>query len=313
MGIGSVTSTNNLSGAQMTASHISDPKIKKYQNEITSVQQQMQKLSSKEELSVTEKTNEREKLRKEISNLNAELKRHQEELGKSQKKEIMLAKLQEDKEPEKEKSAEDRKQIKEGVSTREDEKNPPAAFEQTGQQETVISQNSDGTVILKEKADQDKEALKENASKKETETEDDKKTDSGLSRKEIHAIASADSSVQQAARQGTVIARTRDGIAILKGQIDQDERHGVDTEKNQDALEKMEKKEQKAISFQFSTLAEANDAMKSAAKAKVPGLKDRPLADMQDNAFGNPFINAMQLSQREGQAAQQRFFVSLGH
>ena len=96
MGIGSITSTNSMSGMQMITAASTDPKIKNIQNEITDAKQQMQKLSSKEEISANEKASERKKFQKEISDLNTELKQHQEELRKSQKREIMLAELRED-------------------------------------------------------------------------------------------------------------------------------------------------------------------------------------------------------------------------
>ena len=63
MGIGRVTSTNNaMAVMQMTPADFKDQKSKNIQNEITNTQQQMQKLSSEEELSANEKTNERKKL-----------------------------------------------------------------------------------------------------------------------------------------------------------------------------------------------------------------------------------------------------------
>ncbi|RAZ94063.1 hypothetical protein DK853_37090, partial [Klebsiella oxytoca] len=80
---------------------------KSIQHEITSVQQQMQTLSSEEELSANEKADERKKLQKEISDLNTELKRHQEELGRTRKREIMLSEMQEDKKPEEETETEE--------------------------------------------------------------------------------------------------------------------------------------------------------------------------------------------------------------
>ncbi|MDE7207201.1 MAG: hypothetical protein K2N90_08620 [Lachnospiraceae bacterium] len=63
MGVGSVTSRNSMSNVQMARARSADVKSKKIQNEITDIQQQMQKISSKEELSVDEKANERKKPR----------------------------------------------------------------------------------------------------------------------------------------------------------------------------------------------------------------------------------------------------------
>lgn len=103
MGIGSVTSTNNMSSAKMLTAVSTDSKINSIQNKITDAKQQMQKISPKEDLSVNEKEIERKKLQKEISSLNTELKQHQEALSKSQKREILMAELQEDQEQTKEK------------------------------------------------------------------------------------------------------------------------------------------------------------------------------------------------------------------
>ena len=88
-----------MSAMQMAAPNLKDQKSKNIQSDITNAQQQMKKLSSKEDLSANEKTNERKKLQKEISSLNIELKQYQEELRKSQKKEVMMAELQEDTKP----------------------------------------------------------------------------------------------------------------------------------------------------------------------------------------------------------------------
>ena len=317
MGIGSVTSTNSMSGMQMITAASTDPKIKNIQNEITDAKQQMQKLSSMEELSANEKTDERKKLQKEISDLNTELKQYQEELRKSQKREIMLAELQEDQKPAKEEKSDDKIQAKETSSDKADEKALPTAEQQTGSQGTVITRNSDGVVILKEEMNQDAnrdidketkqadETKEEGIAEKETKSSDSNMiTDASLSHKEMHAMVSADSSVQQASRQGTIIAKTRDGIAILKGEMNLDEQRGENTEKKQAELEKMEKKEERATAFRFSILGEANNAMKSAAETNVPGIMD--------NAENNAFINAMKISQENEQAAQQRFYVSFG-
>lgn len=89
MGIGSVTSVNNISSMRMFTASSSESKNKSIQNEMINVQQQMQSLSTKEELSVNEKMNERKNLQKELASLDAELKRHQEELRRSQNREIM--------------------------------------------------------------------------------------------------------------------------------------------------------------------------------------------------------------------------------
>lgn len=285
MGIGSVGSFNRMSGMQILSGS-TDTKSKSIQKEITDAQQQIKKLSSKEEISVSEKANEQKKLQKEISSLNTELKRHQEELLKSQKREAMLAKLQEER----------------GIpADKADEKETTAHRQQEDRQETVIAKNSDGTVILKEELNQEEKPGAEAADKAKENIDADLSADT---RKEMHAMVSADKSIQRADRQGTVIARIRDGIAILKGEINQDERYGADTGKKQAEFEKMEKKEQRARAFQFSDLGEANSTMRSAAKAKVPGAKDRTQV--------NPDKNVIKIFE-QNQADRQQFQISFGN
>ncbi|MBD5472377.1 MAG: hypothetical protein HDR20_05615 [Lachnospiraceae bacterium] len=311
MGIGSITSTNSMSSMQTNTAASTDPKIKSIQNEIKDAKQQMQKLSSKEELSASEKADERKKLQKGISRLNTELEQHQETLRKSQKREIMLAELQEDQKLTKEEKSEDKIQPKETSLDKSDEK------QQAVRPGTVISRNSDGVVMVKEEMNPDEkrgvdtektkddEAKEKGLDKKGTKATDNDAANASLSPKEIYAITSADSSVQQANRQGTIIAQTRDGIAILKGEIDQDEKRGINTDEKQTALEKMEEREQRAIAFQAAVLGEANNTMKSAVKTNVFGLKDGTQVNVENNAF----VKAMNVLQ-EDDPTQERFHVS---
>lgn len=328
MSIGGVASANSMSVMQMTTTNTTDTKSKSIQKELTDVQQQIQKLSSDEELSDEEKSNERKKLQKEKSDLNAELKQRQEELGRSQKREIMLAQLREDQNaavetdsdgrirPEEEKS-EDKPQTQETVSGQAEEKNPPIDGSQTRQPGTVISQTSDGTVILKgtlaqqentgadtavEASDEAEETGKETAAEKDTEpAEDGTVTDTGFSDREVHAMVSADTSAQQADRVGAIVAKTNDGIAILKSEIAQDERRGVDTERKQQELERLEQQEARAAAFQFSVLNGANNAMKATTETNEPETKT--------NTENNAYAKALSISQEE--QAQERFHVSI--
>ena len=150
MGIGSITSAGSMSAMQMPTTGLKDQKSKNLQTEITDVQQQIQKLSSEEDLSASEKANEQKKLKREKSSLDTELKQHQEELLRSQKREEMLAELRAAQLPDKEKAAKEDSQSAETSSDTADEKTQPASEGQTPQPGTIITQNSDGTVILKE-------------------------------------------------------------------------------------------------------------------------------------------------------------------
>lgn len=317
MGIGRVTSTNSMSSMQTNAAASTDPKIKNIENKIQDAKQQMQKLSSKEELSASEKADERKKLQKGISRLNTELEQHQEKLRKSQKREIMMAELQKDQELTKEEKSEEKKEAKETALDKANDKNLPADKQQTMRPGTVISRNSDGLVTIKEEMNPDEkrgvdtEKTKDDKAKeKDLDEKEKKNTDkdtanASLSPKEIYAITSADSSMQQANRQGSVIAQTRDGIAILKGEIDQDEKRGINTDEKKAALEKMEEREQRAIAFQSAILGEANNAMTSATETNASGMKN----ETQVNAENNAFVKAMNVLQ-EADPIQERFHVS---
>lgn len=248
------------------------------------------------------------------------MKQYQDELRKSQKREIMMAELQEDQEPAKEEKSEDQIQaVKEASQNPADKKDLPNDNDkpQTERQGAVISQNNDGVVILKDALNQDKSAdtntenkpadasQKEAIDKKEPQNEDDDTAaDANLSGREIYATAAADSSLQQADRLGTVVARTRNGIAILKGEMKQDENLGADTTRKQAELEKMEKQEQRATAFQSSILGEANSAAKSAIETNE-SVKD----STQDNT--KTVANAFNLFP-EDQTLQQQFYVSIG-
>lgn len=328
MSVGGITSINSMSNMQITRARSTDVKSKSIQNEIKDAQQQMRKLSSNEELSVDEKVNERKVQQKEITSLNAELKRHQEELRSSQRREMMLAKLQEDgKATEEEKTADKtsesgnaEKEIKttdldRNTKTSQEETSVDSAVgtsaQQSDYQETVILKNSDGTVILKGEVESGKnsgvDADKKQTVEAEKETkpindDTDKDTDTGLSQKKVHRMISADASAQQMSLRETVTARNEEGIVVLKGEINQDEVRGVDTDKKQQELEKLEEKEERATTVSLSALRVENNAMNPMANIKVSGIQSKT----DDNAV----INFSQLSNGD---AQQWAYVSFGN
>ncbi|MDE6404531.1 MAG: hypothetical protein K2M20_02625 [Lachnospiraceae bacterium] len=317
MGIGSITSTGSMPSMQITATDLKDQKSKRIQKEITDVQQQMQKLSSEGELSATEKENAKKELKREKSSLDTELKQHQEELLRSHKREIKLAGLQEARKPdqeENEEKAEGKTQSAESASNEKEEKKLPADEQQAAQPGTVITQSSDGTVILKEimnqaeSTDPDTENRPADEAGEEalapTETapaDDDPAADARPSVKEIQAMVSADSSMQLADRLGTIVTKTNDGIAILTGEMKQDAYRDVDTERKQAELEKMQKQQQREMAFQFSLLGEAANAMQSATDTNASVKVDA------EKAFQ---VSGLQMTPDE-QAAQQGFQVAI--
>lgn len=283
MGIGGITSANSMSVMQMPSTDLKDHKSKNIQNEITDVQQKLQKLSSENELSVNEKENERQKLQKEKSSLDNELKQHQEELLRSQKREAMLAELRKAQNPSKEENDEDEVQATESPANTAEKENSSAAGQpaQPLQPGTIISRSSDGTVILKEvmnpaegnapaaetkPADETRAtaASTEETEPEEEEVDTDPAQEFRPTASEMQAMVSADSSMEIAGRQGTLVTKTDDGIAVLKGEIRQDEARGVDTERKQAELKEMQKQKQQEMAAQFSMLGAAGSAMQAA-------------------------------------------------
>lgn len=331
MGISGISSSNNsMSVMQMTSANLKDHKSKNIQKEITDVKQQIQKLSSEEELSVNEKADEKKKLQKEKASLDTELKQHQDELLRSQKREIRLAELQEAQNPIKEEETEDEAEtalLGTAASTDTAGKESTSTGEQQAQPlepGTVIAQNSDGTVILKEVLQQAKavgaaaegpdenrqtgEAKETAAAVAESEETEEEETDPAAefrpTAQEMQAMVSADTSMGQADRMGRLVTKTEDGIAVLKGEIKQDSYRGVDTERKEAELSDMQKQREREMGVQFALLGEAGHTMKAADDTE--SLKDRT----QGNAGMNFQVSGLQESPDE-QAAQQGFQVSI--
>lgn len=322
MGIGGITSANSMSVMQMPSTDLKDHKSKNIQNEITEVQQQLQKLSSTEELSANEKADERKKLQKEKSSLDNELKQHQEELLRSQKREAMLAELREAQNPSK-KEDEDKIQVAQSPANTEETENPKAGEQQTQplQPGTVISESSDGKVILKEVMNQSEdntsaaetkptEETKEAAAAAEATEPEEEETDTDPAKEfrptanEMQAMVSADTSSQMADRMGALVTKTNDGIALLKGEIKQDSYYGTDTEQKEAELKDMQKQRQREMAVQFSMLGEAGNAMQAAFDTESANTAAQ-------NDTGKHFqVSGLNIPQDE-QAAQQGFQVSI--
>lgn len=334
MGIGGVTSVNNsMSVTQMTSASLKDHKSKNIQNEITEVQQKIQKLSSEDELSLNEKADEKKKLQKEKSSLDTELKQHQEELLRSQKREIRLAELQEKQGPAKEDDeTKENAQAAGAAADTADKESRPTDDKQPLQPGTVITQNNDGTVILKEVLNQSESAgntvestqaeskqtgktgtavseAKAAAVEKETpaqagEENEDDTADTSFSDKQMQAMVASDTSMKQADRMGTLVTKTEDGIAILKGEIKQDSYRGTDTGRKEAELSDMQKQREREMGVQFALLGEAGHMMKSTAGS----------ASVQDSAqedTGKKLqVSGLNVPQDQ-QAAQERFHAAI--
>lgn len=194
------------------------------------------------------------------------------------------------------------------------EKMPAATLSDTSAQQAgsgaVIFKSDDGSVILKDNlsqneknsVDSDKTQTDETQNERIDERETnslDNEANTGLSRREIYEIVSNDASAQQTGRQETVIARIEGGIAVLKGELEQDRKRGINTDKKQAELEKLEQREERARALQISALKENDAAIKSPAKVKVSGI--------QDNAENDVIVNTSKLPKTQGFASQQKF------
>ena len=293
MGIGGVASVNTMSATEMTMARSTDSKSKNIKNEITGVEQQMKNLSSKEELSADEKKNEDRKLRQEILSLNTELRQHQEELRRSRRREILMEQMQKEKIKKEDEKSEDKAETEDISTDKQESLGKPAD-----------SRQPEDADKLKEEENAEKETKKADGN-----MDTDETSDAGLSEKKMKAIVSADSSVKQAGRQGIVIVRIRDGIVILKGEIKQDTARGTDTEKKQEELEKLEKREQRAMENQFSILGEANRSVKSAAHTGLNEKNNSADISVENKDY---LVNAVNYSKEASHEAQQRFFISIG-
>ena len=118
-------------------------------------------------------------------------------------------------------------------------------------------------------------------------------------------MVSADASMQIAERQGTLVAKTTDGIAVLKGEIRQDAYRGTDTERKEAELKDMQKQQQQEMAFQFAMLGEAEGAMQAGPET------DNAKVGAQANADKTFQVSGLSAPQQEEQAAQQGFQVAI--
>lgn len=238
MAIGGVKAMDSMAGWQGSAAQRVDSVSKNIQNEISTVERQKQGLSSKQEMSAEEKAKKKQELQQELSSLNTRLRQRQEEVSKEQKKEALTGEVRASDgdvtETEKGKGKADTvngKKIKADGSETE-KKNIDSISAEKG------NVSAEGRT-----AEKDAEDVRKAENEK-----DEKLKDVGMPQKDVHSIVKGDSFREQTKRREAVIARMEGGIAILKGEIRQDELRGVDTEKKKAELKKKEQKMRKAAS-----------------------------------------------------------------
>lgn len=89
---------------------------------------------------------------------------------------------------------------------------------------------------------------------------------SGISQAGMTAMISADSSKKQAKVQGSVATNLNGTAKVLKSEIETDKKRGIDTQKQEEDLAKLEQNALKATASQMHTLSEANKNLEEAAK-----------------------------------------------
>lgn len=162
--------------------------------------------------------------------------------------------------------------------------------------------------ISREQRKESAAAEKKNAGGAEKDTkEDTKKDDEKISAEAAYAgfkaMVSGNMSVDQIKTRGKVVAQIENGIAILKGEISQDELRGMNVDKKRSDLEKQEEKAQKAAASQFSDIGET---MRKTAQTSDEKGKTKGRQDAKDRAI----LKATNYSKEESDK-QKQFFVSV--
>lgn len=88
----------------------------------------------------------------------------------------------------------------------------------------------------------------------------------GMSQASMEAMISADVSMKQAQAQGSVATRMEGQAGVLKGEIAQDKRMGIDVSQKEEELAGIEQRTQELTGQQISTLASASKELKEASR-----------------------------------------------
>lgn len=120
----------------------------------------------------------------------------------------------------------------------------------------------------------------------------------GMSQASMEAMISADTSMKQARAQGSVVTRMEGQAGVLRGEIQQDKRRGIDVRQKEEELAGLEQRTQELTGQQISTLAEASQELKEASKADSQAKDTEETAERAGRSG-----KADPKAQEEGQAA----------
>ncbi len=278
MGIGKIEAAGGVSGAEMTRMQPVDTVSKNIENEIFGLQRRMKELSSNEEFSAEEKVKKRQEFRQEISKLNIELRQHQAELGREKRGEVIRREIKED--------GGEGRDAKAGNGAAGSTKADGGAADSAGAaagkvpdrapvetkaagSEAAVQTKSAGSSAVSDEgpgSGEDNDIRADAAGDRDAEKTEEKRNFA-----KDREMFAGDSAMKRAKSQGAVIARMEGGIAILKGEIKQDEARGVNVDRKKEELARQERKLEQASAFQSSILGGSNQTLQEAARSQTGG------------------------------------------
>ncbi len=313
MAINSISALGSASGGQMAKSQPIDTVSKGIKDEISLMQRKLQDVSSKEHMSSEEKMKKRQEIQQKISSLNNKLRQHQSEVGKEKRKKILADEMkaesvQKDKKQTDKVSAEEKRT---GKVQQEEKRADGVRTDKAGVAKTQTDREKLGRTQPEEKqtgkVQMDGEQDVKTSAEKPAESYGEK-ADAGLTRRGMRAISTANAAVERADYQGTVVAQIEGGIAILKGEIKQDEFRGENVEYKQTELAKQEDRAMQAAASRYSVLGEARQAMQETTRPQAEeaqvGLKRSH--EIEEKGM----IGATNYVKKTESDTQQQFFFS---
>lgn len=137
----------------------------------------------------------------------------------------------------------------------------------------------------------------------------------GLSQGSMEAMISADTSMKQAAKQGSVASKMKGRAGVLEAEIKLDSARNGDTSAKQEELAKVEQKAENAAASQISTLDKANKAMKEASDSdkdtKESGTSEHSEKEAEDIESKENLENAEDKKEQEGSVYNTRVDVRI--
>lgn len=324
MSVGGINAAGGMSVGQMK-SQSTDAVSKSIQNKITTVQQKMQQLSSKEDLPVEEKMKKRQELQQELSSLNTQLRQHradtsrkqrQTEAGETQRQAEAGRKSQQEAavkeaEADRQKAEAARAEAVQTEKVQTEKVQTAKAQPEKAQPESRQNEPAQAEAEQTDKV-QPKEAQAESGQNSRN-TKEIENIDTGFSRREVRAMAAAETSMARAQRQGAVVARIEGGVAILRGEISQDEARGINVERKEAELARQEEKSWNATASQSTVLGEARQVMREAAldqtkdqKVEPAQVGVKPVHEVEDRGM----IGATNYRKEAEQAVRQPFVIA---